>query len=56
MVGNASALSSSVEVEGGIYSDWAGWLQILSDLIDSRLVPCGERSAHAIEAWNLGLS
>ena len=51
MVGNASALSSTVEE---VYSDW---VQILSELIDFRLVSCErERSAHAIEAWNLGLS
>ena len=54
MVGNASILSSIVEVEGEMYSDWAGRM---SELIDSELVSCGrERSAHAIEAWNLGLS
>lgn len=57
MVGNASALSSTVEVEGEMYSGWAGWVAcVLSELIDSRL-SCGrEISAHAIEAWNLGLS
>ena len=55
MVGNSSALSSTLEVEGEMYSDWAGWM-VLSELIDSR-ISCGrEISAHAIEAWNLGLS
>lgn len=59
MAGNASALSLTVEVDDEMeFSDWAGRIQILSKSTDSKPgVSCGRgRSAHAIEAWNLGLT